>query len=35
VIDWARQHTSCDVHAVDYGHYKNTFSVRGRTYTGD
>lgn len=35
VIDWARQHTSCEVHAIDCGLYKNTFSVRGMIYTGD
>ena len=31
VIDWRRQHTSCDVHAED----GNTFRVRGALYTGD
>ena len=35
VIDWIRQHTSCDACAVDCGLYKNTFRVRGRIYTGD
>ena len=35
VIDWVRQHTSCNVHAEDCGLYKNTFRVRGMIYTGD
>lgn len=30
VIDWQRQHSSCQVHAVD----GNTFRVRGNIYTG-
>ena len=35
VIDWARQHTSCDACAKDNGLYKDTFRVRGLLYTGD
>ena len=31
VIDWKRQHTSCQAHAVD----GNSFRVRGGLYTGD
>jgi hypothetical protein len=35
VVDWKRQHTTCDACAVDYGIYKNSFRVRGMIYTGD
>jgi hypothetical protein len=35
VIDWVRQHTSCDACADDNGFFKNTFCVRGVRYTGD
>jgi hypothetical protein len=35
VVDWSRQHTTCDVHAEDNGYFKNSFRVRGRLYTGD
>ena len=35
IIDWARQHTTCDAHAIDCGLWKNNFFVRGRLYTGD
>jgi len=32
VLDWARQHTTCDACAAEYGH---SFCVRGIIYTGD
>lgn len=35
VIDWGRQHTSCQACAEWGGQSWNTFCVRGRRYTGD
>lgn len=35
VIDWGRQHTSCNACADWSGQSWNTFCVRGRRYTGD
>lgn len=35
VVDWGRQHTTCDACAVNCGPYKNSFRVRGMIYTGD
>jgi hypothetical protein len=35
VIDWTRQHTSCDPCGSGEGIYRNTFRVRGNIYTGD
>lgn len=35
VIDWGRQHTSCQACADWSGQSWNTFCVRGRRYTGD
>lgn len=35
VLDWARQHTSCQACAEWGGQSWNTFCVRGRRYTGD
>jgi hypothetical protein len=35
VISWQRQLVTCDSCARDEGPYKNTFRVRGMTYTGD
>jgi hypothetical protein len=35
VLDWARQHTSCQACGHDNGMWKETFFVRGRLRTGD
>ena len=35
VIDWELGHTSCKVHAIDYGLWKQTFRIMGVIYTGD
>jgi hypothetical protein len=35
VIDWGRQHTSCQACAVWGGQSWNTFRVRGSIFTGD
>jgi hypothetical protein len=35
VLDWARQHTSCQACGHDNGLWKETFFVRGRLRTGD
>ena len=35
VIDWSRQHTSCQACGHDNGMWKETFFVRGRLRTGD
>ena len=35
VLDWSRQHTSCQACGHDNGTYKETFFVRGRLRTGD
>jgi hypothetical protein len=35
VVDWLRQHTTCDTCASDCGSYKNSFRVRDMVYTGD
>jgi hypothetical protein len=35
VIDWARQHTSCQSCGYDNGMWKETFFVRGSLRTGD
>ena len=35
VIDWERQHTSCQACGHDNGMWKETFFVRGRLRTGD
>jgi hypothetical protein len=35
VLDWGRQHTSCQSCGHDNGLWKETFFVRGRLYTGD
>lgn len=35
VLDWSRQHTSCQACGHDNGTWKDTFFVRGRLRTGD
>ena len=35
VLDWFKQHTSCQACGHDNGTYKETFFVRGRLRTGD
>jgi len=35
VLDWSRQHTSCQACGYDNGMWKETFFVRGRLRTGD
>lgn len=35
VLDWSRQHTSCQTCGQDNGMWKDSFFVRGRLYTGD
>jgi len=35
VLDWSRQHTSCQACGHDNGFWKDTFFVRGRLRTGD
>lgn len=35
ILDWGRQHTSCQSCGYDNGMWKETFFVRGRLRTGD
>jgi hypothetical protein len=35
ILDWARQHTSCQACGHDNGFWKDTFFVGGRLRTGD